>query len=71
MGIGSPGHFIGATMREEVEEARRHIKNALTRSGIGENEPLTELQYERLKDADKELSKALQTMRKKEFKHRQ
>lgn len=71
MGVGSPGYFTGITIREEAEAARRHINNALQRSGIGENEPLTPLQQERFEDANRELSKALQTMKKKEFKHRQ
>lgn len=63
MGIGSPGYFLPLSIRGEVEEARRHINNALQHSGVGENDVLTPLQSDRLKDAYKELGKALQTMR--------
>lgn len=63
MGIGSPGYYLPLSIRGEVEEARRHINNALQQSGVGENTVLTPLQKERIEDANKELGKALQTMR--------
>jgi len=63
MSVGSPGYYLPLSIRGEVEEARRHLNDALTKSGVGENDVLTPLQSERLKDAYKELGKALQTMK--------
>lgn len=63
MSVGSGGYYLPLSIRGEVEEARRHIHDALNNSGIGENDVLTPLQAERLKEAYKELGKALQTMR--------
>jgi hypothetical protein len=63
MSVGLPGYYLPLSLRGEVEEARRHINDALTKSGVGENEVLSRLQSERLKDAYKELGKALQTMK--------
>jgi hypothetical protein len=65
MGVGSPGYYVEINLRQEVEESRRHITNALQKSGVGkENPPLTELQKERLEEAYDELGKVLQTLKK-------
>ena len=63
MSVGSPGYYLPLSIRGEVVEARRHIQTALEQSGVADNAVLTPLQKERLEDANKELGKALQTMR--------